>query len=590
MKGVGALLAGLRATVANVFPFVVITLSTLALFLVPVLVVCFFTAAMVISFWPVVVVVAPIVLAGAALGLCAVAGALCGLVLLRRFRRPVYDRIVAHLRSWVLLMLPYHAVFATLLVSFFSFWWSLAMGACLLLHGEVRWEGAVQKDRRWAKVVDFFDGALRPVFDYFPMTVTLSAAEGAAGCGDAPRQLVVSPPELWPELGGIYDRQPGLVRGLPWWQKQDGPGWLANNRNEQSWMFSLTREHFDGGLGWLASEEHRGLMPHCVAAWKTASEERDATWHYDASVRVAPADAASAAEEWEVIAPAMVHTAPDQSAEVLRQLSPGQVVRALRVVEVHKRRFVELQPRGGEFVALHSGRRQLLQMRARPPVLFCYHPHGVYCFGLLTLVFAGQSGLDAVMPGRSGRGVLVAVASALLHVPLFGTLVRWFGFVPAGRCSLDAALRTEHDVALVPGGIAEMLMPGDEGHEELYLASRRGFCELAIRHGRALIPVYGFGETATFRHLRLFSRLRAAVSRRLRVGVALFHGRYGTLTPYRTPVRVVVGQAVPVAQCDDPTPEAVDELHRRYVAAVRRLFEQNQHLHPSYAHKALCIV
>ena len=75
--------------------------------------------------------------------------------------------------------------------------------------------------------------------------------------------------------------------------------------------------------------------------------------------------------------------------------------------------------------------------------IFGYHPHGVYAFGLFSLVFQRSSGWAAALGRTSPRGVLVGVASALLHIPLAGSFFSWFGLVPAryaGLCLLNISV------------------------------------------------------------------------------------------------------------------------------------------------------
>ena len=57
----------------------------------------------------------------------------------------------------------------------------------------------------------------------------------------------------------------------------------------------------------------------------------------------------------------------------------------------------------------------------------------------------------------------------------------------------------QHNLALLPGGIAEMTAYGGADTERVYLRRRTGFCRLALRKGRDLVPMFGFGENATFR-------------------------------------------------------------------------------------------
>ena len=70
--------------------------------------------------------------------------------------------------------------------------------------------------------------------------------------------------------------------------------------------------------------------------------------------------------------------------------------------------------------------------------------------------------------------------------------------VDASRPVLGAQLGRGGSVALWPGGASEAAYGGPH-RAELVLLRRRGFLELALEHGAALLPVYTFGDEAWFR-------------------------------------------------------------------------------------------
>ena len=224
--------------------------------------------------------------------------------------------------------------------------------------------------------------------------------------------------------------------------------------------------------------------------------------------------------------------------------------------------------------------------QGRVKYLFCYHPHGIYAIGLFSLVFRHASGFSQLFPtGR--KGVLVGVASALLHVPVLGRLVSWFGFIPASNASLDLACETNRDVVIVPGGIAEMTLVQQSGVERLYLQSRRGFIRLAIRHGRPLVPVYCFGETSVFQQYGCFQRTRQWLSRKLKISIVFFRGRNCTLVPRRVPLNVVIGTPIHVMKSKEPTDEYVEMIHKKYTEDLINMFDRHKGDHPLYENAKL---
>eukprot|EP00943_MAST-04B_sp_MAST-4B-sp1_P008318 g8318.t1 len=220
-------------------------------------------------------------------------------------------------------------------------------------------------------------------------------------------------------------------------------------------------------------------------------------------------------------------------------------------------------------------------------IIFSYHPHGVYAFGLFSLVFGISSGFQNLFP--NSKGVLVGVANALLHIPVLGTFFAYFGFVPASKKSLDKACETDFDIVVVPGGIAEMTKFKPD-KEVLYLRKRHGFIRLAMKHGRKIVPMYGFGENNTFQQFSCFKQLREKLSRRFKVSLVLFRGRGYTLIPFRTPLNIVFGTPLDLPKLENPSNEVVEQYLEQYVKSVEKLYYDNRDKYESYQHKELEIL
>lgn len=223
----------------------------------------------------------------------------------------------------------------------------------------------------------------------------------------------------------------------------------------------------------------------------------------------------------------------------------------------------------------------------RKKYMFCYHPHGVYAFGIFNFVFGDTSGFKAHFPDSAG--VLVGVANALLHIPIVGTLFSYFGFIPASKKSLEEACGTEYDLVVVPGGIAEMTKYHPD-KEVLYLKARFGFIRMALKHGRSVVPVYGFGENNTFVVYRWFKRLRERMSRKFRMSLVLFRGRGPTLIPLQVPLNVVCGKPMDLPKIPDPSDFVVQYYHKEYLTRIEQLYEAHKSKHPFCKDKPLEII
>jgi len=219
--------------------------------------------------------------------------------------------------------------------------------------------------------------------------------------------------------------------------------------------------------------------------------------------------------------------------------------------------------------------------------LFGYHPHGVYSFGLFSIVFPTISGWDKMFPGVKA---VVGVANSLLCVPLLCTLFGWLGFIPASGDSMLSAFKQGYSVVIVPGGIAEMIVGDDKENEVVFLKQRKGFIKFAISHGIHLVPIYGFGENETFHRYSFWKNARLNLSRKLRITIQLFSGRWKTLIPYNVPLSVVVGNPLRVEYNPSPTPEQVESVLHEYIEELTRLFESNKHKFKGYENKKLVVL
>ena len=232
-----------------------------------------------------------------------------------------------------------------------------------------------------------------------------------------------------------------------------------------------------------------------------------------------------------------------------------------------------------QWPALHSVLGALwfdiFEMRANVPrlqpgerYLFVIAPHGVFPFWSWSF----SAYLHQLHPslGNVGGGV----ASVLLRVPLMRQLCKWTGCMPASFGTLKRAL-TQRSQQLCPEGIAGIF--DSEGnfcsdYQVLRLSNRKGFVKLACLTGAHIVPVYCFGTSDTFRLLRLPSAL-AILSRKLRVSLTIFCGRFGLPMPY--PVRLTMshGEVVRVPQTHEPTDELINQIHAQVIHSLQQAFE-----------------
>merc|ERR1712176_1430925 len=116
--------------------------------------------------------------------------------------------------------------------------------------------------------------------------------------------------------------------------------------------------------------------------------------------------------------------------------------------------------------------------------------------------------------------------------------------------------------------------------ENLLLKNRKGVAKLALQTGCPVVPAYGFGNTALFTaHTDPFGIMQW-LSRKLKMSIILFSGRYGSLCPPRVPLYYVIGPlielpngGVPVPQ---PTQQQIDEYHEKILLCLKTLFDAHK--------------
>jgi len=203
--------------------------------------------------------------------------------------------------------------------------------------------------------------------------------------------------------------------------------------------------------------------------------------------------------------------------------------------------------------------------------IFGVHPHGVIPFGIHPV---GKSSLWAkLFPGVHVRYL---VASIIFKIPVAREIALWSGGVDASHLNAKKVLQSGLNVAVFPGGSAELL-ESTFASEVLILRERKGFIRLALETGSSLVPVYGFGVNDLYNQISICKELRMKILKKTKVALTFATGRYFfNLLPAKTPIHVVVGQPIAVQKNETPSDEEVDSLHQQYIDSLVKIYNTHK--------------
>jgi 2-acylglycerol O-acyltransferase 2 len=233
-------------------------------------------------------------------------------------------------------------------------------------------------------------------------------------------------------------------------------------------------------------------------------------------------------------------------------------------------------------------------IRASPPLdpsrkyVFVYSPHGIAGLGAFGAFATEAAGFHEQFPGINLR---LLTLEQNFKIPLIRELLLSCGMCSCSRKSCDQLLQRGPGsaICLVVGGAAEAL-EAEAGTYRLVL-KRKGFIRVAIDNQADLIPIIAFGETDAFFTIpsnvnpsnrllyQTYKSFQHIIKKYIGFVIPIFWGRFGFM-PRRIPIRVITGEPIIVEtfqkQLGLQGEELVDAVHSAYVAAIRRLFDENK--------------
>ena len=232
--------------------------------------------------------------------------------------------------------------------------------------------------------------------------------------------------------------------------------------------------------------------------------------------------------------------------------------------------------------------RGALDQMSTSQTLYCFHPHGVAtigfaCNGCWNHEFHKRASLPDAPPTKPGgrasyRGTMFLLAASLREPSAIFKVVcdlsgRW---ASAGKKQLKRYMGAGRNIAIIPGG-AEDATIMEYGKHRTAIKRRKGLVKYALQYGYKMTPIYTFGETRTYYTYTGLLKLRLWINK-LGIPAVIFFGAWWNPIFMRTDACCLsyVGAPLELPKIAEPTPEQVDEWHANYIAALRKVFDENK--------------
>lgn len=198
--------------------------------------------------------------------------------------------------------------------------------------------------------------------------------------------------------------------------------------------------------------------------------------------------------------------------------------------------------------------------------MFAMMPHGVVPFNVWAIFYHFEEVFG---------DVCLFFGSQISIVPIY----RFFcgmrgGCMPVEKKRLIQIMETKQNVALMPGGVSEMMWCVPRSKAINVSIKHKGFVRVAIQQGYDLVPVFLFHSNDhydnPFRDIQQWTYDKIGVP----IGIPWFVNRWRFPVSNRNPVRVAIGKRLKVKQKQSPSLGEVDELHRLFYEEVARIFNQ----------------
>lgn len=131
-----------------------------------------------------------------------------------------------------------------------------------------------------------------------------------------------------------------------------------------------------------------------------------------------------------------------------------------------------------------------LELVPQRNALYICHPHGLFGYSWLLHFCYGISEWPLRKP-------VLAIHSILFRIPFVRDIAEQMNCIEAKECSIIEYLNKGESVAILTGGIEEMVYNGEE-EVKLVLKKRKGYARIAKHCRVPIVPLYTHGENELF--------------------------------------------------------------------------------------------
>ena len=259
-------------------------------------------------------------------------------------------------------------------------------------------------------------------------------------------------------------------------------------------------------------------------------------------------------------------------------LSYMGVIRILPLAERLQAILYSVWPKTKEMKQIIQDAYTVKGSAAPNPAIYLFHPHGSFS----TSFFFHQMARLTNWPKEAYARC--TVTHHFYWIPFGEELLEAFHAVPNRYRDMKAVLERGENLAVIPGGVKEMNYVKDHTIT-VHLSSRKGIFRIALETGTPLVPVITYGENelyrpTTFGPVRWLNTLLEDW-----IGMQLCIPSWRSIQTWMRmiseggtvrKVETVIGPALEVKKCKDPSLKQIEMLKEDYILALRNLYAKTK--------------